>query len=122
MCATYPAPGRVESANPAFETLLVHLAVESHGLSQRGMLRLFCGTAGKHFGASDACCASYSIGDGWIIAETEGRKIWGRQGDALPPATSKLVDLALRSGKAVFCHAIPNEVLCHQGDSEHSEL
>src|SRR6266566_1500134 len=122
MCATYRHTGTIESVNPAFETLLVHLAVESHGLSQSAMLSLFCRVAGKYFGASDACCSSFSIRDGWIIAETEGRQIWGCQGDSLSGATAKWVDLALTTGKAIFRQARSNEVLCHQGDSEHSEV
>ena len=122
MCAAYRTSGTVESVNPAFEALLVHLAVESHGLSQSGMLRLFCGAAGKYFGASDACCASFFSREGWIIVETEGRQLWGCQGDSLSAATAERLDLAIRTGKAMFCETGANEFLCPQGDSEHSEV
>src|SRR5216683_3188290 len=122
MCAAYRTSGTVESVNPAFEALLVHLAVESHGLSQSGMLRLFCGAAGKYFGASDACCSSFSNREGWIIVETEGRQLWGCPGDSLTAATADRLDLALRTGKAMFCEIRANEFLCRQGDGEHSEV
>src|SRR5260370_18710450 len=121
MCATYRTSGTVESVTPAFEALLVHLAVESHGLSQSGMLRLFCGAAGKYFGASDACCSSFSSREGWIIVETEGRQLWGCPGDSLTAATAERLDLPLRTGKPMFCETRPNEFLCPQRDGSPSE-
>jgi PAS domain S-box-containing protein len=120
MCATHLATGTVESATPAFETLLVHLAIESHGLNQSGLLKLFCQAAGDHFGASGVCCSIFSSQVGWIIVEAMGCQPWGKPGDALPEAAAEWLELAQRTGKATSHRSSLNEVLCLQGDSEHS--
>ena len=122
MCATHLVSGTVESATPAFETLLVHLAVESHGLNQTGMFRLFCRAAGEYFGASGACCSIFSNQKGWIIGEVVGCQPWGRLGEALPAVVAESVGLAQSTGKAVLCRITSNEVLCQQEDSEHVEV
>src|SRR6266566_5721870 len=122
MCATHLVSGTVESATPAFETLLVHLAVESHGLNQKGMFRLFCRAAGEFFCASGACCSSFSSQEGWIVGEVIGCQPWGSPGDKLPAAAAECVMLAQSTGKAAFCRRIPNEVLCQQEDRKHVEV
>src|SRR5437879_3623771 len=122
MCATHLVSGTVESATPAFETLLVHLAVESHGLDQSGMFRLFCRIAGEYFGAAGACCSSLSSQDDWIIGEAAGYQPWGGLGDTLPVTTTELVGLAHTSRRAIFHWANFNEVLWQHGDSERPEV
>ena len=122
MCATHLVSGTVESATPAFEILLVHLAVESHGLNQTGMFRLFCRAAGEYFGASGACCSIFSSQNGWIIGEVVGCQPWGRLGETLPATAAERVGLAQSTGKPVFCRNSSNEVLCQQEDSEHVEV
>src|ERR1700724_1529675 len=111
MPATHFFSGTVESATPAFETLLVHLAVESQGLNQTGMFKLLCGIAGEYFGAVGACCSFLSSQDEWIIAEAEGCQAWGSLGDALPSATVEWVGLAHSNRKAIFRRTNLNEVL-----------
>src|SRR5882762_9883460 len=106
MCATHLVSGTVESATPAFETLLVHLAVESHGLNQTGMFRLFCRAAGEYFGANGACCCIFSNQKGWIIGEVVGCQPWGRLGEALPAAAAESVGRAKSTGKAVICRIL----------------
>src|SRR6202035_328532 len=122
MSATHFASGTVESATPAFETLLVHLAVESHGLNQTGMFRLFCGIAGEHFGAAGACCSFLSTQDEWIIGEAEGCQAWGSLGDTLPSATAEWVELAHSNRKAIFRRTNLNEVLGQDADSDRLEV
>jgi PAS domain S-box-containing protein len=122
MCATHSATGTVESAIPAFETLLVHLAVESHGLNQSGMFKLFCRAAGDYFEASGACSTFFSSQDGWMIGETEGCQPWGKPGDPLPAATAQWLGLARTREKATLCHTNVREALCHEGDSQHSAV
>src|SRR3981189_3763612 len=111
MCATHLVSGTVESATPAFETLLVHLAVESHGLNQTGMFRLFCRAAGEGFGARGGWCSIFSNQKGWIIGGGVGCQPWGRLGEALPTAAAERVALAQSTGKAVVCRITSNEVL-----------
>src|SRR5712664_4104322 len=122
MCATHLVSGTAESATPAFETLLVHLAVESHGLNQTGMFRLFCRAAGEYFGASGACCSFFSSQKGWIIGEVVGCQPWGSLGETLPTTAAECVELAQRTGKAVFCRLIRNEVPRQQEDCEQVEV
>jgi PAS domain S-box-containing protein len=122
MPATHFASGTVESATPAFETLLVHLAVESHGLNQTGMFKLFCGIAGEYFGAAGACCSFLSSQEEWIIEETEGCLPWGSPRDTLPSSTAEWVDLAHNTRKAIFRRTNLNEMLGQHGDTERLEV
>jgi PAS domain S-box-containing protein len=118
MCATHLATGTVEAATPAFETLLVHLAVESHGLNQGGPFKLFCQAAADHFGASGVCCAEFSSHGKWIVTEALGCQSWGKPGDALPGAVAEWLELARTMGKAISHRSLP-EVLFLQQDSKH---
>ncbi len=122
MCATHLASGTVESATPAFETLLVHLAVESHGLNQSGMFRLFCRIAGEYFGSTGICCCFHSGQDEWIIRETEGSQPWGSLGDTLAAATAEWVGLARSTRKAISRRTNSHEVLCQHSDRERPEV
>jgi len=122
MPATHFASGTVESATPAFETLLVHLAVESHGLNQSGMFSLFCGVAGEYFGAAGACCSFLSSQDKWIIGETEGCQSWGSLGDTLPSSTGEWVRLAHGTRKAIFRRTNLNAIPGQDGDTERLEV
>jgi PAS domain S-box-containing protein len=122
MSATHFASGTLEPTTPAFETLLVHLAVESHGLNQPGMFRLFYGIAGEYFGAAGACCSFLSSQDEWIIGEAEGCQAWGSLGDTLPSATAEWVGLAHSTRKAIFRRTNSNEVLSQDGDTDRLEV
>src|ERR1700692_3644869 len=116
MCATLLATGPVESASPAFETLLVHLAIESHGLNQSGLFKLFCQAAKDHFGASGVCCSISPCQAGWIVGEVTGSPSWGKPGEALPAAAANWLELAKTAGKAISRPSISTEVLCLQSD------
>jgi PAS domain S-box-containing protein len=122
MCATHLVSGTIESTTPSLEALFVHLAVESLGLDQSGMFRLFCRAAGEYLGASGVCCSFLSGRDGWTIVETEGCQPWGNQGDALPAATADWVGRAQSTASAIFCPTTPSDRLCQQGESEHSKV
>jgi PAS domain S-box-containing protein len=117
MCATLLVPGTAVSSSVSFETLLVHLVVESHGLNQGNMFRLFCRVAGEFFGASGVCCCSFSNRDVWTIEETEGRQFWGTTGKTLPPILAERVAQARRAGKATLSRMALNEALCQPGDT-----
>src|SRR3984893_8971252 len=122
MCATHLVSGTIESTTPSLEALFVHLAVESLGLDQSGMFRLFCRAAGEYLGAGGVCCSFLSGRDGWTIVETEGCQPWGTQGDALPADTADCVGLAQSTASAIFCQTTPSDRLCQQGESEHSKV
>jgi two-component system, NtrC family, sensor kinase len=123
MCATHLVSGSLKSTTHPLETLLVHLAVESHGLDQSGMFRLFCRAVGEYFGATSASCCSQPSEDRWIIAETEGLQPWGGAGDALPANTAERIGLAIRTRMATFGQTtFLEEVFLGHRDSEHSEV
>jgi PAS domain S-box-containing protein len=122
MRATQLVSATTASESPSFETLLVRLVVESHGLNQSGMFRLFCRVAGEFFGASGACCCLFSSRDEWIVTETEGCQPWGTPGTALPSKVGKWVVRARRAGKAILCRTTSNEVLWRKGDAEFAQV
>jgi len=122
MCATHLATGTVESATPTFETLLVQLAIESHGLSQGGLFKLFCQAAGDHFGASGVCCSLFSRQTGWIVGETMGWQPWGKPGEPPPATLVEWLELAQSTGKATSRHSNVTEVVRLQHDSAHSAV
>src|SRR5579872_807707 len=117
MCATNTSTGTVESATPALETLLVHLATESHGLNRNGLFKLFCQSAAGHFGASGACCAVFSSQSDWTIVEDMGRQPWGEPGEAIPVAIADWLERAQTIGQA-SCHRTLTEVAYLHHDSE----
>jgi PAS domain S-box-containing protein len=121
MCATHVATGIVGLATPAFETLLVNLAVESSGLSQNGLFKLFCQAAGDYFGASGVCC-SISSQANWTVVEALGCQPWGKPGDVLATTAAESIELAQSTGRAISRHPVTDEVLSLPGDSEHSTV
>src|ERR1700730_3473883 len=118
MSATQVATGTVKWATPAFETLLVHLALESHGLNRSGLVKLFCQAARDHVGASGACCSFFSGQAGWIVAETIGFGPWAKPGEALPRTIAESLELAQTTREAISSPSSLTEV---PGlDGEHS--
>src|ERR1700730_3894024 len=120
MSATQVATGTVKWATPAFETLLVHLALESHGLNRSGLVKLFCQAARDHVGASGACCSFFSGQAGWIVAETIGFGPWGKPGEALPQVIAQSIELAQTIRKAISSPSSLTEAPGPEDDGEHS--
>src|SRR5258706_2967841 len=117
MCATHLVTGTVESATPALETLLAHLAIESHGLNQSGLFKLFCRAASDHFEASGVCCSLFSRQTGWIVGETLGCHPQGKHWEALAMGLADWLGTAKFTGEANFHQSKGTEVLCRQQDS-----
>jgi len=122
MCATYLAAPTAEPPTPAFETLLVHLAVESHGLDRSGLCKLFCEVAADHFGASGVCCARFSGENGWVLEEVSGYQAWGRPGEGLPSTPGAWLESALTTGKAAARLASSTETIHLQEDAQRSAV
>jgi PAS domain S-box-containing protein len=119
MSATHLVTGTVESATPKFESLLVQLVIESHGLNQSGLFKLFCQAAGDHFGAKGVCCSLFSRQAGWIVREAVGCEPWGKLGEALPSDIAEWLELARSNGKAISHQSNVPKALCLQLDSAH---
>src|SRR5690349_18570054 len=122
MCGTYLAAPTADAPAPAFESLLAHLVVESHGLNRSGLCQLFCQAAGDHFGASGVCCARFSGENGWVLEEVAGYQAWGRAGEALPSTPSAWLESALTTGNAVARDVNSTETLYVQGDTQCSTV
>jgi PAS domain S-box-containing protein len=120
MSATQVATGTVKAATPAFETLLVHLARESHGLNRSGLVKLFCQAARDHVAASGACCSFFSGQAGWIVEETIGLGPWGKPGEALPRVIAESLESAQTIRKATSSPSSRTEVPGLEDDGEHS--
>ena len=122
MCGTYLAAPTAEAPAPAFESLLAHLVVESHGLNRSGLCKLFCQAAGEHFGASGVCCARFSGEKGWVLEEVAGYQAWGSTGEALLATPSAWLESALTTGKAVARPVSSTEPAYLQGDTQRSAV
>lgn len=92
-----------QQTRASLETLLARLPLESCGLSQSQLFRLFSRKTQELFGASGVCCCLPSSRGEWRIAETSGDALWGLEGETLSSGAAEPLSQAEFIGKPMFC-------------------
>ena len=101
MCAATVAHETPVSSS--LETLLARLPLESCGLNQSELFRLFGRKAQEAFGASSVCCCRASSQGEWRISEATGSALWGSEGAILSGDIAEPLNQAQFLGKPILC-------------------
>ncbi len=121
MCATLVTSETTEAVSFSFETLLVRLVTESHGLNPRELFQLFRREAEEFFGASTVCCCAFSNRDEAIVKEANGCQPWMALGDMFP-SNAMSCKLARSAERAIPCGTALNEISLPHEDTEHERV
>ena len=105
MCAVTVAHEATEPIRLPLETLLARLPLESCGLREGDLFRLFCRKAQELFRATSVCCCKASLGGDWRVATTTGEPSWGSEGDILPPVVAEPLAQARFLGMPILCES-----------------